>query len=77
MTNPRPPGGGAGVRESVSGQLDWTHDTADASPSFAQRVTRAPVPSLVATLDHLDAAGVCACWTAPRRRRCRARRWSR
>ena len=56
MTNPRPPGGGAGVRESISGQLDWTHDTADASPSVAQRVTHLPAPSRVTAVDHLDAA---------------------
>lgn len=51
MSGPRPPAGGAGVRESVSGQLDWAHDTANASPSVAQCVTRLPVPSLVAALD--------------------------
>ena len=32
-----------------------------------------PVPSLTAALDHLDSAGLCACWIT--RRRC-LRRWS-
>lgn len=35
-----------------------------------------PVPSLVSALDLLDELDLCACWVAPRRRRCKAR-WSR
>jgi hypothetical protein len=40
------------------------------------RITRLPVRSPVAALDHLDVAGFCCCWVAPRGRRCKAR-WSR
>jgi hypothetical protein len=40
------------------------------------RIVRLPVRSLTAALDYLDGIGLCACWTAPRRRRCKAR-WSR
>jgi hypothetical protein len=39
-------------------------------------ISRLPVRSLVAALDHLDAAGFCCCWLAPADRRCKAR-WSR
>lgn len=37
-------------------------------------ISRLPVRSLVVALDHLDAAGFCCCWVAPRGRRCKARR---
>ncbi|MGH3709458.1 MAG: hypothetical protein ACRDRQ_15445 [Pseudonocardiaceae bacterium] len=59
MSDPRTPEGGAGVRVSVSGRLDWTHDNA---LFVAQRVTRLPSLSLAVALDHLDAAGLCARW---------------
>jgi hypothetical protein len=35
MNDPRPPAGGTGVPQSLSGQLNWTHDTADITPSVA------------------------------------------
>lgn len=41
------------------------------------RIVRLPVSSLTAALNWLDGVGLCACWTAPRRRRCKATRWSR
>jgi hypothetical protein len=64
MSSPYPPVGGAGVRESVSGQLNWAHDTAAASPSVAQCVTC--LPGLLLTVAFfLDAAELCACWTPP------------
>lgn len=70
MKNPRT--GGAGVPESaVSRQLDCTQDSAPTSPS----VVTTPRSSLDTALDHLDDAGLCACWTSPYPRRCR--RWSR
>ena len=54
---------------------------ADALPAarrtMAGKVTCLPVPSLTTALDHLDAVGLCCCWTAPYRRRCKAWRWSR
>ncbi|MGH4008285.1 MAG: hypothetical protein ACRDTH_09075 [Pseudonocardiaceae bacterium] len=59
MSDPRTPVGGAGVRESVSGRLDWIHDTADTSPPVT------PAESLPGRC-----AGLCACCTAPLRRRC-------
>ena len=65
MSGPHPPVGGAGVRESVSGQLDWTHVTAAASPSVAQYVTCLPGLFLAAVFFHLDAAELCACWPPP------------
>ncbi|MGH3550510.1 MAG: hypothetical protein ACRDQU_20800 [Pseudonocardiaceae bacterium] len=36
------------------------------------RITCLPVRSLSQALDHLDSLGLCCCWVAPRRRRCRA-----
>lgn len=42
----------------------------------SHRVIPLPVRSLTQALDHLDERGLCACWTAPYRRRCKARRWS-
>lgn len=40
------------------------------------RIIRLPVASMTAALDHLDRLGLCACWVAPYRRRCRCRRRS-
>jgi len=40
----------------------------DPRKGTAHGATLLPVPSLAAALDHLDSAGVCACWVA--RRRC-------
>lgn len=59
-----------GANDDLLGSGVGTEDTADPRPSD---ITRLLVPSLVAALDHLDDAGLCCCWVAPRgRRRCKA-----
>ena len=40
----------------------------DPGQSTAHGTVLLPVPSLAAALDHLDSAGLCACWIT--RRRC-------
>ena len=54
-----PPGAGPGIshRQATDQRKGTAHGT-----------TLLPVQSLAAALDHLDSAGVCACWVA--RRRC-------
>lgn len=71
MSDPRVPvEGAAGVGETVSGQLGWTHDTADTiSPgSVAQSVTPVACGFWAHALAYLRGAGLCACWTVSLRR---------
>ena len=65
---------GAPAVEKISAtakQLDRDHGTAPPAPVVDLVAHRA----LRLALDHLDAAGLCACWTAAPTRRCRGR-WS-
>lgn len=73
MKDPRTPGGGdAGVQgTNVERPARRPQDTANTIPSVVTR----PPSSLSLALDHLDDAGLCACWTSPDPRRCR--RWSK
>lgn len=71
MRTPATKGGRLGQRAWPAQSED---DTRNTSPSDPRRVTTLPVLSLTLALDHLDHLGLCACWTAPRRRHWRARR---
>lgn len=53
------------------------HSQAGKVSAECSRTTWLPITSSKDALDLLDALDLCACWTAPHRRRCRTRRWSR
>ncbi|MGH3710482.1 MAG: bifunctional DNA primase/polymerase [Pseudonocardiaceae bacterium] len=56
MSDPRTPEGGAGVRESVSGRLDWTHDTAGVTPVVPRIPAISPyADNLIAALAYAEA----------------------